>query len=51
MQIAPGCDGIEAVIILVAVAIPSFRLLFDQLTIPPAEVAIQFAAPGKSSAR
>lgn len=33
------------VIILVAIAIPSFRLLFDQLTIPPAEVTIK--ATGK----
>ena len=33
------------VIILVAIAIPSFRLLFAQLTIPPAEVTIK--ATGK----
>ena len=33
------------VIILVAIAIPSFRLLFDQLTIPPADVTIK--ATGK----
>jgi cytochrome c oxidase subunit 2 len=33
------------VIILVAIAIPSFRLLFNQLTIPPAEVTIK--ATGK----
>jgi len=33
------------VMILVAIAIPSFRLLFDQLTIPPAEVTIK--ATGK----
>jgi cytochrome c oxidase subunit 2 len=33
------------VMILVAIAIPSFRLLFDQLTIPPADVTIK--ATGK----
>src|SRR5688572_1258330 len=33
------------VIILVAIAVPSFRLLFDQLTIPPADVTIK--ATGK----
>jgi len=33
------------VIILVAIAIPSFRLLFNQLTIPPADVTIK--ATGK----
>jgi cytochrome c oxidase subunit 2 len=33
------------VIILVSIAIPSFRLLFDQLTIPPADVTIK--ATGK----
>jgi cytochrome c oxidase subunit 2 len=33
------------VIILVSIAIPSFRLLFDQLTIPPVEITIK--ATGK----